>query len=55
MRVLPGHIVGPGWTPINPAGNLNLGVFEALAAGREIQLPDLGLATLHHVHAPGLG
>lgn len=47
----PGHIVGPGWTPINPAGNLNLAVFEDLAGGRRVRLPDRGLATLHHVHA----
>ncbi|MGO8722628.1 MAG: NAD-dependent epimerase/dehydratase family protein, partial [Acidimicrobiales bacterium] len=24
----PGHIVGPGWVPVNPAGNLELSVFE---------------------------
>jgi nucleoside-diphosphate-sugar epimerase len=47
----PGHIVGPGWVPVNPAGNLDLGVFERLAAGEEVTLPDQGLATLHHVHA----
>lgn len=47
----PGHIVGEGWRPINPQGNLNLSVFEALAAGDEITLPDRGMSTLHHVHA----
>ncbi len=47
----PGLIVGPGWTPINPAGNLDPVVFSKLAAGQEVALPDLGLATLHHVHA----
>ncbi len=47
----PGHIVGPGWAPINPAGNLNLGVFETLARGETLALPNLGLETLHHVHA----
>lgn len=47
----PGHIVGPGWAPINPAGNVNLGVFAALARGDEVVLPNLGLETLHHVHA----
>lgn len=47
----PGHLVGPGWAPINPAGNFNLAVFEALAAGREVALPNLGMETLHHVHA----
>lgn len=47
----PGHIVGPGWTPINPAGNLDPTLFERLAAGAEVALPDQGLATLHHVPA----
>ena len=47
----PGHIVGPGWAPVNPQGNLDLAVFERLAAGEPLALPDLGLATLHHVHA----
>jgi nucleoside-diphosphate-sugar epimerase len=47
----PGHIVGPGWVPINPAGNLDVGVFASLARGEEIALPNLGLETLHHVHA----
>lgn len=47
----PGHIVGEGWMPINPAGNLNPAVFEALAVGDVAALPDRGLATLHHVHA----
>ncbi|MBC7234799.1 MAG: NAD-dependent epimerase/dehydratase family protein, partial [Chloroflexi bacterium] len=30
--VHPGHIVGPGWEPINPAGHKNPVVFEKLAA-----------------------
>ncbi|MFH1068055.1 MAG: NAD-dependent epimerase/dehydratase family protein [Candidatus Glassbacteria bacterium] len=47
----PGHIVGPGWPPVGPAGNLNLRVFEKLGRGEEVVLPDHGLATLHHVHA----
>jgi nucleoside-diphosphate-sugar epimerase len=47
----PGHIVGPGWIPINPAGNLDPGVFTRLAHGEEVGLPNLGLETLHHVHA----
>lgn len=47
----PGHIVGPGYALINPAGNLNLNVFEKLAHGEEVLLPNLGLETLHHVHA----
>lgn len=47
----PGHISGPGWMPINPAGNLDLAVFEKLATGAELALPDRGLETLQHVHA----
>jgi nucleoside-diphosphate-sugar epimerase len=47
----PGHIVGPGWAPINPTGNFNPHVFEKLAKGEELCLPNLGLETVHHVHA----
>jgi nucleoside-diphosphate-sugar epimerase len=47
----PGHITGPGWPMINPQGNLDLGVWEDLAAGREVTLPGFGLETVHHVHA----
>ena len=47
----PGHIVGIGWIPINPAGNLDPDVFTRLARGDEVALPNLGLETLHHVHA----
>jgi nucleoside-diphosphate-sugar epimerase len=47
----PGHITGPGWAPINPAGNLDTGVFDSLARGERIALADDGSATLQHVHA----
>jgi nucleoside-diphosphate-sugar epimerase len=47
----PGHIVGPGWVPLNPAGNFNPVVFKALAEGKSLFLPNLGLETVHHVHA----
>jgi len=47
----PGHIVGPGWIPVNPAGNLDPDVFSKLARGEEITLPNIGMETLHHVHA----
>ena len=47
----PGHIVGPGWVPLNPAGNFNPQVLEHIAQGRELTLPNLGLETVHHVHA----
>jgi nucleoside-diphosphate-sugar epimerase len=47
----PGHITGPGWAPINPAGHLDLSVWRTLADGAELALPNLGLETVHHVHA----
>ena len=47
----PGHIVGPGWNPLNPAGHFNPAVFKTLARGEELALPNLGLETVHHVHA----
>ena len=47
----PGHISGPGWVPINPAGNLELDVYRRLATGEQVALPNLGMETLHHVHA----
>ena len=47
----PGHITGPGWNPINPAGNLDMTVFEELRDGGIVTLPDDGSATLQHVHA----
>jgi nucleoside-diphosphate-sugar epimerase len=47
----PGHIVGPGWLPLNPAGHFNADVFSRLANGDELSLPNLGMETVHHVHA----
>lgn len=47
----PGHIVGPGWAPINPQGHLNTQVFSCMARNEEVALPNFGLETLHHVHA----
>ncbi len=47
----PGHIVGQGWAPLNPAGHFNPQVFVRLARGQEVALPNLGLETVHHVHA----
>jgi nucleoside-diphosphate-sugar epimerase len=47
----PGHIVGRGWWPLNPAGNFDPEVFRRLARGEEIVLPNLGMETVHHVHA----
>ena len=47
----PGHLVGPGWAPVNPAGNFNTEVFARLLQGSPLQLPNIGMETLHHVHA----
>ncbi len=47
----PGHLVGTGWMPLNPAANFNPQVFLDLANGNEIALPNIGRETLHHVHA----
>jgi nucleoside-diphosphate-sugar epimerase len=47
----PGHISGPGWPVITPAGNLDPATWTALATGQALALPDNGLGVLHHVHA----
>jgi nucleoside-diphosphate-sugar epimerase len=47
----PGHITGPGWPMINAVGNLELDVWRRLATGQPLDMPNLGLETVHHVHA----
>ena len=47
----PGHICGPGWPVITPAGNLDPDVWRRLAVGEPVALPALGLGVLNHVHA----
>jgi nucleoside-diphosphate-sugar epimerase len=47
----PGHISGPGWPVITPAGNLDSDVWRRLAVGEPLTLPALGLGVLNHVHA----
>lgn len=49
--IRPGHIVGPGWAPLNPAGHFNPQVFRDIEAGKPLVLPNFGLETVHHVHA----
>lgn len=49
--IMPGQISGPGWTIINPLGNNNTDVFQRIADGEKIYLPNFGMETLHHVHA----
>lgn len=47
----PGHIVGPGWYPIGPLGNLDPAVWRKLSAGEPIDVPGIGAEFMHHVHA----
>ncbi len=49
--IRPGHIVGPGWAPLNPAGHFNPRVFRDLRDGKALTLPNFGMETVHHVHA----
>jgi nucleoside-diphosphate-sugar epimerase len=49
--VHPGHLVGPGWNPLNPAGHFNPEVFTRIAKGEVLELPNEGMETVHHVHA----
>ena len=49
--VHPGHIVGPGWHPIGPLGNLDAAVWHALSAGEALHVPGSGSESMHHVHA----
>ena len=49
--VHPGHISGPGWMPIGPAGNLDPVVLDSLRTDGSCLLPDRGGETVHHVHA----
>ena len=43
----PGHISGPGWPVITPAGNLDASVWTTLATGQPLPLPDHGLGILN--------
>ncbi len=47
----PGHIVGPGWHPIGPLGNLDPTVWRTLSAGEPLATPGIGTESMHHVHA----
>jgi nucleoside-diphosphate-sugar epimerase len=47
----PGHIVGPGWHPIGPLGNVDPTVWHKLSAGQPIDVPGIGAEFMHHVHA----
>jgi nucleoside-diphosphate-sugar epimerase len=47
----PGHIVGPGWHPVGPLGNVDPTVWQKLSAGEQIDIPGIGAELMHHVHA----
>jgi nucleoside-diphosphate-sugar epimerase len=47
----PGHIVGPGWHPIGPLGNLDPAAWRTLSAGQPLDVPGIGAEFMHHVHA----
>lgn len=48
--IMPGQISGPGWKIINPVGNTDVEVFQKIAYGEVLTLPNFGMETLHHVH-----
>jgi len=48
--IMPGQICGPGWSIINPLGYGDDSVFQEIADGKEISLPNWGMETLHPVH-----
>ena len=47
----PGHIVGQGWSPLNPAGHFDDAAFRTIARGETLALPNFGMETVHHIHA----
>jgi nucleoside-diphosphate-sugar epimerase len=47
----PGHISGPGWLPVGPTACHDPAAISRCIRGEEIVLPNLGLETVHHVHA----
>lgn len=49
--IMPGQISGPGWEVINPWGNTSIRVFQDIADGKPIKLPNFGMEIIHNVHA----
>ena len=47
----PGHISGPGWLPVAPTACHDPEALGRCIRGEEVVLPNLGLETVHHVHA----
>jgi len=49
--VHPGHISGRRWLPIDPQGTRNgVEIYQKLAHGDTVHLPEFGRETIHHVH-----
>lgn len=48
--IMPGQILGPGYTIISPWAIATLRPAQMIADGEEIKLPNSGMETLHHVH-----
>lgn len=47
----PGHISGPGWLPVAPTGCHDPQALGRCIRGEDVVLPNLGMETVHHVHA----
>jgi nucleoside-diphosphate-sugar epimerase len=47
----PGHISGPGWLPVGPTGCHDPKALGRCIRGEAVVLPNLGMETVHHVHA----
>jgi nucleoside-diphosphate-sugar epimerase len=47
----PGHISGPGWEPVGPTACHDIEAIGRCIRGEELALPNLGMETVHHVHA----
>ena len=52
----PGHIVGPGWLPLDPAGHFNADTYSLIKRGDELAIANFGCAlnpfnTLKHLAA----
>jgi nucleoside-diphosphate-sugar epimerase len=52
----PGHVSGRRWLPVDPQGTRNgTAVYQKLATGQPITLPNQGVSTLAHVHGDDVG
>jgi hypothetical protein len=51
----PGHIVGLGWHPIGPLGNIDATVWHKLSAGQLLDVPGIHPAIRARRRNPGVG